>query len=211
MKLRYALTLIPMAFAVMLAVLQPGETAAQGSVCEGGFGEQSVVGSGAAEDPKAPVFQYIGVDKCKLCHIKKSTGAPYSQWKKTKHAKAFETLATPEAKAIAEKLKIADPQKSDQCLRCHVTGFGAKPEEIAPSLKQSEGVGCEVCHGPGSEYHKEDVHAKSREAGLKAGMIIPDEKTCLKCHNKDSPSYKEFDFAKFSKEIAHPNPEKQKK
>lgn len=160
--------------------------------------------------PAEAVRQYIGTDKCKLCHIKKATGEAYMVWKKTKHAKAYETLAGPEAKAIAEKLKIEDPQKSDQCLKCHITTFGAKPEEIAASYKKTEGIGCEVCHGPGSDFYKEDVHAKSRELGTKAGLRIPDEKTCLKCHNKDSPSYKEFDFKKFLAEIAHPNPEKKK-
>lgn len=161
--------------------------------------------------PAESVRQYIGVDKCKLCHIKKTTGEAYMTWKKTKHAKAYETLASPEAKAVAEKLKIEDPQKSEKCLKCHSTAYGSKTEEFASTFKKSEGVGCEACHGPGSEYHKEDVHAKSRDLGKKAGLLIPDEKTCLKCHNKDSPSYKEFDFQKFYKEIAHKNPEKEKK
>ncbi|MBI3819529.1 MAG: cytochrome C554 [Planctomycetes bacterium] len=166
----------------------------------------------SGQDSKpADVRQYIGVDKCKLCHIKKTTGEAYMVWKKTKHAKAYEVLASPEAKAIGEKLKIEDPQKSDQCMKCHSTGYGSKTEEFAATFKKTEGIGCEACHGPGSEYHKEDVHAKSRDLGKKAGIIIPDEKTCIKCHNKDSPNYKEFDFQKFYKEIAHKNPEKEKK
>lgn len=163
-----------------------------------------------AEPQEGKKHQFIGVDKCKLCHIKKSTGAAYTVWKKQKHAKAFETLGTPAAKELGKKLGVDDPQKSEKCLKCHVTAFGAKPEELAASFKHDEGVGCEACHGPGSDYHKEEVHAKSREAGVAAGMLLPDEKTCVKCHNKESPSYKEFDFKKFLKEIEHPNPEKKK-
>ena len=195
MRTRVVLCLAPLALAIALAALSSGGSA---SVCP-------------AEQGDKAVHQYVGVDKCKLCHMKKTTGEAYVVWKKQKHAKAFETLATPQAKEIAKKQGIEDAQKSDKCLRCHVTGAGAKPEEIASTLKPTEGVGCEVCHGPGGDYYKEEVHAKSRDAGLKAGMVIPDEKLCVKCHNKDSPSYKEFDYAKFSKEIAHPNPEKQKK
>jgi hypothetical protein len=165
---------------------------------------------GVSSQGEKPVRQYVGVDKCKLCHIKKTTGAPYMVWRKTKHAEAFKTLASPEAKKIAQEKGIADPQKSDECLRCHETAFGAKPEAIAATYKHDEGIGCEACHGPGSDYHKEEVHAKSREDALAAGMLVPDEKTCLRCHNKDSPSYKDFNYEEFRKQIEHPNPEKGK-
>lgn len=162
-----------------------------------------------AQDNK-PAHQYVGTDKCKLCHMKKTTGEQYTVWKKSKHAKAFETLGTPEAKEVAKKMGIEDPQKSEKCLRCHTTGFNGKPEEYAATYKQKEGVGCETCHGPASDWIKEEVHTKDKSAALKVGMTVPDEALCKKCHNKDSPSYKEFDFAKFSKEIAHPNPERKK-
>src|SRR4030095_2071547 len=175
MSSRILLGLAPLGFALALAVLS-GSGSASGC-------PELAQGDKDKDKDKAAVHQYVGVDKCKLCHMKKTTGEAYAVWKKQKHAKAFETLATPQAKEIGKKQGIEDPQKSDKCLRCHVTGAGAKPEEIAPSLKQSEGVGCEVCHGPGSDYYKEEVHAKSRDAGLKAGMIIPDEKLCVKCHN----------------------------
>jgi hypothetical protein len=46
----------------------------------------------------AQQFKYIGAAKCKMCHNKKEKGSQYDIWKSKPHAKAFETLATPEAK-----------------------------------------------------------------------------------------------------------------
>jgi hypothetical protein len=40
-------------------------------------------------------------------------------------------------------------------------------------------------------------------------MIIPDEKLCIGCHNEESPTYKEFNYAEAVKQIAHPRPAKE--
>ncbi|MCI0587271.1 MAG: cytochrome c family protein [Planctomycetes bacterium] len=189
MRRRLLLPLLPASLALSLAFAAPQEP-------------------GKPAGGEKPDHQYIGVDKCKLCHIKKTTGEAYTIWKKAKHAKAFETLGSDAAKEIGRKLGIEDPQKSEKCLRCHSTGYGAKPEAFAATFKPTEGVGCEACHGPGSGYHKEEVHGKSREAGLAAGLRIPDEKTCVQCHNQDSPSHKDFKFEEFKKQIDHSNPQK---
>ena len=54
------------------------------------------------------------------------------------------------------------------------------------------------------------LHGKKKPgtwAGLiVAGLLIPDEATCLECHNEQSPTYREFDFEKRWAEIAHPYP-----
>jgi len=140
--------------------------------------------------------------------MKKSIGEQYQIWKRVKHATAFATLATREAKEIAKTQGIEDPQKSDKCLRCHVTAHGAKPEELARTFKPSEGIGCEACHGPGGDYYVEEIHGKGWDEGMKAGLLLPDEETCARCHNKESPTYKAFDFEKAKKTIDHPRPEK---
>ncbi len=156
-------------------------------------------------------FQYIGVKKCKTCHNSKKSGAQFKIWMGTKHAKAYETLATAEAKEIAKKKGIEDPQKSDQCLKCHVTGYGQPKEKFAASFKMEEGVGCEACHGPGSKYKSmkvmKDIYA-GKVKGAEYGLVMPDEKHCTTCHNEESPTYKKFDFKTFWAKIAHPVPEK---
>jgi hypothetical protein len=154
-----------------------------------------------------PVHKYIGAAKCKMCHNTPAQGEQFKKWSESKHAKAFEVLATPEALEVGKKLGVEKPQESAKCLGCHVTGFAAPAEAKEATLTNAEGVGCESCHGPGSDYKAMSI-MKSREASIAAGMIIPDEKLCKTCHNETSPTYKEFVFADAAKLIAHPKPPK---
>ncbi|UCE67132.1 MAG: cytochrome c family protein [Candidatus Zixiibacteriota bacterium] len=150
--------------------------------------------------------QYIGSAKCKVCHKAEKRGEQYTKWEAGPHSKAYEVLASEEALAAAKGMGIDNPQTSDECLKCHVTAFSVEADLKAESFDRTEGVGCEACHGPGSEYKSLKV-MKNREAALAAGMIIPNEETCMGCHNEESPTYKEFNFEEFWKKIAHPIPE----
>ncbi|MBI3097285.1 MAG: cytochrome c family protein [Planctomycetes bacterium] len=146
--------------------------------------------------------KYIGSGKCVMCHTK-AKGDQGGIWKTSKHAKAFEALAGDEAKAIAARRGIADPQKAAECLKCHTTGAGLPAERFEPSFKPEQGVQCEACHGPGSDYKSTET-MKSREDSVEAGLILPDEKTCVACHNPESPSYQPFEFKTYWEKIAHP-------
>ena len=71
-------------------------------------------------------YKYMGVIKCKICHVNvKLGGTEYQVWEKSAHAKAYQTLASEKAKAKAKERGIDDPQKSEKCYKCHVTGYGA--------------------------------------------------------------------------------------
>jgi hypothetical protein len=158
--------------------------------------------SSAGATPK-----YVGSGKCKMCHKTEKQGKQYQIWEESAHAKAYLTLASEESKAIAAKLGIEDAQTSDQCLSCHVTGFG-----VADSLKDKtysieEGVGCEACHGPGSDYKKMSI-MKDHDKAVAAGLWETNEETCVKCHNENSPTYKEFVYEERQALIAHPRPPK---
>ncbi|MGL1935962.1 MAG: cytochrome c family protein [Fibrobacterales bacterium] len=163
------------------------------------------VGTVQAADP---AHKFVGAAKCKTCHKKKKDGEQYQQWQKSGHANAFKTLGTAEAKEVAKKNGVTgDPQKAPQCLKCHVTAYGVDAKYLDKSYKMENGVQCESCHGPGKDYKKKKVmkdHAKS----IAAGMIVPDEKTCTTCHNKESPTYKPFNYKKKYKKVNHPNPSK---
>ncbi len=138
-------------------------------------------------------LKYIGAAKCKMCHNKEEKGGQYAKW-----------AAGPHAKAMAS-LKAADA-KNPKCLKCHSTAAAANPDMIA-TITVEEGVSCESCHGPGSAY-KIAAIMKDKTKAKANGLIIPDEKLCRKCHNKESPNYKEFNFAEYSKKIAHKDPSK---
>lgn len=156
--------------------------------------------------------KFVGVGKCKNCHAEPAKGDQYNNWLKEKHAKAYETLASEAAKKTAKERGIEDPQKSAECLQCHVTAYGVAAEQKHKKFDETQGVQCESCHGPG------DKHVKARLAGedppadkpLKVGEgeinRTPGAETCKKCHNEKSPNYKPFCYKKFAKEIAHLDP-----
>ena len=135
-------------------------------------------------------FEYVGATKCKGCHK-----AQFTSWSETAHAKSFDVLS--------------DEEKKDaKCVGCHTTGTTAKEELL-------EGAQCEACHGPGSAYKSPKIMGKKlwaadRDAAMKgameAGLLVPDEKVCVKCHTKEgNENFKPFDYAKV-KGTVHPAP-----
>jgi hypothetical protein len=156
--------------------------------------------------------KYVGAGKCKTCHKKELIGDQYGAWQKSAHAKAFELLKGEKAKAVAAEKGIAGaPHEAAECLQCHATAQGLSASQVAAKpLKLEDGIQCESCHGPGSDYKKKKTmadHAKSVAAGMwEAGK---DEKICTACHNEKSPTWdaaKGFDFEARKKDIAHPIP-----
>ena len=121
---------------------------------------------------------FIGNDDCAVCHNK-----IYKHWEGTGHASAYETL---------EKV---EHEYDPECVECHVIGLnyftGFETIESTPRLK---GVGCESCHGPGSD-HKE---TQSKDYG----RVAIDVERCGTCHNDEhSP---DFEFDDYWQKIKHP-------
>lgn len=162
-------------------------------------------------EEKAGQYSYVGSNKCKKCHIKQ-----YKSWEKTKMAQSIEALkpnARTDRKAEAEP--PLDPAKDyttdPECLRCHTVGFGeaggfALAEGKLPDEKTLEAlgrVGCESCHGPGSEYIKvfEEIQKSKRKYKAEElhaiGLREMGPDACTSCHSKDSPFVAEdfvFDY-----------------
>jgi hypothetical protein len=159
--------------------------------------------------------KYVGAKKCMACHkSEKLGGLAYTVWEKSKHARAYKTLLSDEAKKVAKEkgLKTA-PHESPECLKCHVTGGGIA-KNVDASFKKEEGVTCEACHNAASGYlliHSKKTEAdkaKAKEAGLV--KLAKDEKSCTPCHNSESPSFKGFNFEEMWAKIEHKKPEKKK-
>lgn len=164
--------------------------------------------------------EYVGNKKCKMCHNKAEKGAQFKKWEGTGHAKTFDLLLTDEAKVIGSKMGLkSSPDKAGECLQCHVTGWGtasgyqlevnADDKKAVSKNNALKSVGCEMCHGAGSLYKGKKVMIAIHEGQTEAasvGLIKPDEKTCLGCHNEKSPTYKPFDFKERAAKIAHPYP-----
>lgn len=155
---------------------------------------------------------YVGVKACTPCHKTEKQGKQQPIWAASQHAKAFATLKTPEAQKVAEKAGVKGAaSEAQQCLKCHVTAPGVAAAQLKPTFSKEEGVGCESCHGPGSDYKTMAVmkdHAKAVAAGLTPISLADGsaEKQCKECHNQQSPTFKGFNFKEAWPKIAHPTP-----
>lgn len=128
-----------------------------------------------------PLARYVGSDSCLACHAEAG-----ETWHASAHSHAFSTLV--------EKNSDADPT----CLACHTVGFGT-PSGYRRSFGKEKltDVGCESCHGPGSE------HVKSWQAGK-----VPSFKfrplgagDCMQCHHGEFS--RPFDWDRFWPLIEH--------
>jgi len=149
-------------------------------------------------------FSYVGAQKCQVCHKTEKQGQQFGIWEASKHAKSVAVLTSPQAAENAKAMGVEKPADDPRCLKCH-SPLAAKVSELKP-----DGVSCEVCHGPGSEYKKLSVMKDKAEA-VKNGLILygsPDaiKAQCLKCH--ENPHGKTFDFASSWEKIKHPVPGK---
>jgi hypothetical protein len=148
-------------------------------------------------------FSYVGAQKCQVCHRTERQGRQYPIWEESKHSKSFEALSKPEAAGMAMDAGVGTPPAdTPACLKCHAP-LCAK----APELK-AEGVSCEGCHGPGSEYKKLSL-MKNRDAAAKNGILLYGspgkiKALCLKCH--ESAHGVVFDFDAAWGKIRHSTP-----
>ena len=149
---------------------------------------------------------YMGTKKCSMCHKGEAKGAVFEKWQASAHAKAFTDLASSAALEVYKKKmgKEGNPQTDAACLKCHITAFGADTTLTAALVKE-EGVTCEACHGAGADFGKMNV-MKDRNMALAAGMVAEPKAGCVKCHNPESPTYKEFKIETYWSKIAHAVP-----
>jgi hypothetical protein len=124
---------------------------------------------------------FTGNEVCSLCHNK-----IFTHWQETEHAHAYETLLQ------------SGHQDDPECLYCHTIGMhylsGFGTIESTPKMKD---VGCESCHGPGSD------HKESQEKDY--GTVTAE--SCTICHeNEHSPNFK---FYEYWKKIEHPSKDNQ--
>ncbi len=111
----------------------------------------------------------------------------YSTWVvKDKHARAHEVLSNPVATRMAKILNIADASTAPKCLACHA--LDVPPEQRARTFDPVDGVSCESCHGPASNWlgphtTKGWTHQQSIDAGMYDDRdLIHRSEKCLGCH-----------------------------
>lgn len=145
-------------------------------------------------DGMAQQAEYLGFRACTKCH-----DAQGDTWRTSAHAKAFESLKAnvkADAKTKAKLDPMKDYTKDQNCIGCHVTGYGmpggfssAAPQD---DMKLLVGVTCESCHGAGGKYR--NLHGEAsdrlksqgamtdRKTLVDAGQNFDMEKACVRCH-----------------------------
>ena len=132
---------------------------------------------------------FVGSESCRDCHRD-----AWTIWQATKHAHAL------------ERLREKDPRRAKlaECLRCHTVGFdyegGWKPD----TPEGLDAVGCESCHGPGSNHvararaNPDDAPGFGRPTGK---WPLRWRSRCLVCHDPaNSPG---FDLEGYLTRIRH--------
>lgn len=98
------------------------------------------------------------------------------------HSRAFVVLSNARSLAIARRLGLGSATSASMCLGCHSDAAAAR----GARFQQSDGVGCEACHGGAANWI--DVHkAGNHRASLAAGLMPLENPTakaaaCLDCH-----------------------------
>jgi len=122
-------------------------------------------------------LEYVGSKTCKICH-----DYEYSKWSTKAHSHAYATL---------EKV---GSQYDPECAICHTVGMryeqGFISEATTADMKD---VGCENCHGPGSEHLKTLGKVKTTEP----------KQQCIECHTSERSANYAGNEAEYFKNIVH--------
>jgi nitrate/TMAO reductase-like tetraheme cytochrome c subunit len=120
-------------------------------------------------------LEYVGSKYCKLCH-----DYEYEKWMASKQVfiPGLSKQASPDSRhagAFATLEKV-NSEYDPECVVCHVVGMQYQTGYISPTkTPELKDVGCENCHGPGSE------HLRSLGAIETSGPIS----TCSDCHTAE--------------------------
>jgi hypothetical protein len=151
---------------------------------------------------------YVGAETCGMCHKTEKAGKQFDIWKSTKHSQAYKTLLTAKADSIAlARGYKTSAVKTDECMGCHTSGFKADSLLIGAKFHIEDGIQCETCHGPGSNYKTVSI-MKNKDLAITNGLMLYSnlEGYCVKCHNDKSPTYVKQDVNLMWEKIKHPIP-----
>jgi len=127
--------------------------------------------------------KYAGSKSCMPCHAYE-----YEKWSTKAHAGAFATL------------ERVGSNYDPECVVCHVVGMDYQSGFITPdTTPQMKDVGCENCHGPGSEHIKP----------LGMTKLAEPKSTCADCHTPEHSGEYAGNEEIFRQKIIHwrePNP-----
>jgi len=122
-------------------------------------------------------LEYVGSASCRPCH-----DYEYEKWSGSGHAHAYATL------------EQVGSQFDPECVVCHAVGMDYESGFI--SLEKTgdlKGVGCENCHGPGSQHILSGGKAKTTEP----------KSSCVHCHTPEQSGEYAGNEEAFLQKIVH--------
>lgn len=167
-----------------------------GIVCAMLLASAATGASAASAVASIEAHRHLGVASCSnsVCHgasqpfrdshIQQNEFALWQEF--DPHARAYQTLASPESQAIARKLGLGDATGAKVCLDCHADNIA--PQMRGERFQISDGVGCESCHGGAELWLNAHADASVSHAdNLANGMYPTDQpvaraELCLSCH-----------------------------
>jgi hypothetical protein len=138
-------------------------------------------------------LEYVGSKYCKLCH-----DYEYEKWMTSKQVfvPGLTKQASPDSRhagAFATLEKV-NSDYDPECVVCHVVGMQYQTGYTSPSkTPELKDVGCENCHGPGSE------HLRSLGAIETSGPIS----TCSDCHTAEHSAEYAANQKQYFEKIIH--------
>lgn len=147
--------------------------------------------------PKPGAAEFVGPVGCSssLCHggAGPNSGS-YTTWKrKDVHRKSWETLASNRADLMAKAIGSDTALGSWRCTECHMPMANVPAEKIAGHIEPKDGVSCETCHGPASEWIRTHTradltHSQRVSIGMKdLESLYVRANTCVACHQNVDP------------------------
>jgi hypothetical protein len=151
------------------------------------------VAAAAQAGGEAPKFTGPGSCSSPSCHgsvrPRTENAVPqneYSTWAVLdKHSHAASVLTSDVGKRMGRILGV-QPERSAKCLDCH--SLNAAEAQKARTFDANDGVSCESCHGPASNWlGPHTTRGWSHERSLEQGMNelrdpVKRTETCLSCH-----------------------------
>jgi 2',3'-cyclic-nucleotide 2'-phosphodiesterase (5'-nucleotidase family) len=105
---------------------------------------------------------YVGSEVCGSCHAEE-----IAWWRTTMHGRAYATLVD------------RHKEYNLSCVGCHVTGYNRPGGSTVSHTGPLQNVGCESCHGPGSQ------HVVSPTGAAVNVTRDAEEGRCLGCHTPE--------------------------
>jgi hypothetical protein len=125
--------------------------------------------------PTVEARGFVGTSTCVGCHPRQA-----DFWKRTKHARSFGAL-----RDVGKQFHL-------DCIGCHVTGWQQRGGVCRiDKTAERDHVGCEACHGPGSEHVRVPI-----KRTIALGRVA---KTCTGCHDAENSPH--FDFEKWVTQV----------